>query len=94
MVNYQLTAKKGFHMTASKTLAKAPKTSTFQFRINQEIRKCAEMGICKINIYTDYIVAALQKTYDSPQASWPAVMKQAEETIAAVHAHYDQVLRG
>ena len=61
---------------------------------DENLRKCAEMGICKINIYTDYIVAALQKTYDSPQASWPAVMKQAEETIAAVHAHYDQVLRG
>ena len=30
-------------MTASKTLAKAPKTSTFQFRINPEIRKRAEM---------------------------------------------------
>ena len=30
-------------MTASKTLTKAPKTSTFQFRINPEIRKRAEM---------------------------------------------------
>lgn len=60
----------------------------------ENLRKCAEMGICKINIYTDYIVAALQKTYDCPQSSWPAVVKQTEETIMAVHEHYDRVLRG
>jgi len=30
-------------MTATKTLATAPKTSTFQFRINPEIRKRVEM---------------------------------------------------
>ena len=58
------------------------------------LRKCAEMGICKINIYTDYISAALKKTYDSPQSSWPAVLKQAEETIIAAHMRYDGILRG
>lgn len=60
----------------------------------ENLRKCAEMGICKINIYTDYIAAALRKTYDCPQTSWPGVMKQAEETIIALHEHYDRVLRG
>lgn len=60
----------------------------------ENLRRCAELGICKINIYTDYIVAALKKTYDCPQSSWPGVMKQAEETIMAVHEHYDRVLRG
>lgn len=61
---------------------------------DENLRKCAEMGICKINIYTDYISAALKKTYDCPQATWPAVMTQAGETIMAVHEHYDRLLRG
>ena len=58
------------------------------------LRRCAEMGVCKINIYTDYIAAALHKTYDCPQSSWPGVMRQAEDTIMKVHEHYDRVLRG
>lgn len=61
---------------------------------DENLRKCAEMGICKINIYTDYIVAALEKTYAAPQSSWPGVMKQAEATIMAVHEHYNRILRG
>ena len=52
------------------------------------------MGVCKINIYTDYITAALKKTYECPQTSWHGVMMQAEKTIMAVHEHYDRVLRG
>lgn len=61
---------------------------------DENLRKCAEMGVCKINIYTDYISAALKKTYSDPQSSWPGVMKQAEETIMGVHEHYDRLLRG
>ena len=61
---------------------------------DENLRKCAEMGICKINIYTDYILAARNKTYDDPQATWPGVMEQAEKTIMAVHRHYDRMLRG
>lgn len=61
---------------------------------DENLRKCAEMGICKINIYTDYISAVLKKTYECPQSPWPKVVEQTEKTIMEVHEHYDRLLRG
>lgn len=60
---------------------------------DDNLRRCAELGICKVNIYTDYIQAALKQTYAEKQDSWPKVIEQAEKAVKDVHEHYCRVLK-
>ena len=59
---------------------------------DENLHKCAQLGICKVNIFTDFIAGALQQTYRHPQNTWTKVMTEAEKKIMEIQEHYYHVL--
>ena len=59
---------------------------------DENLSECARLGICKVNIYTDYIKAAREAAMERPYGNWLQVLDAAEKAVAEVHEHYYHVL--
>ena len=59
---------------------------------DDNLNRCAREGICKVNIYTDYILAARNEVVKDPGKDWMKIMEQAEETITGLAMRHYEVL--
>ncbi len=59
---------------------------------DENLRKCAEGGITKVNLYTDFITAALDCAYAEKETNWLKLMEKSEEAVKNVLRHYYDVL--
>ena len=48
-------------------------------------------GIAKINLFTDFIVAALDGTYAERPADWLSLLKASDSAVSEVLRHYYRV---
>ena len=58
---------------------------------DENLRRCAREGIAKINLYTDFIVAARQTVDTDVPSDWPGVLSEADAAISGVLRHYYEV---
>lgn len=58
---------------------------------DQKLNRCARQGISKINIYSDFIHAALQAIQDSTFTDYIAMKQAANQAMAQVLNHYYDV---
>ncbi|MGB4984880.1 MAG: class II fructose-bisphosphate aldolase, partial [Erysipelotrichaceae bacterium] len=58
---------------------------------DDNLEKCATQGISKINIFTDFIVAALDKVNGSQPKDYFELLKTADEGMREVLHHYYDV---
>jgi len=58
---------------------------------DENLSRCAMGGIAKINLFTDFIVAALDHTYASRSATWLDLLKAADGAVGEVLKHYYNV---
>ena len=59
---------------------------------DDNLRRCAQGGVAKVNLYTDFIVAARDAVYDQHPDSWPKVLHTADEAMKDVLRRYYRVL--
>lgn len=60
---------------------------------DENLTACAQGGIAKVNLYTDFVVAALEATYAQHRANWPDVLETSSAAMQDVLRHYYRVLR-
>lgn len=60
---------------------------------DENLAKCAMNGIAKVNLYTDFIVSALNKVYEDHPDNWLKLLKTGDKAMATVLGHYYEVLR-
>lgn len=58
---------------------------------DDNLHRCAIGGIAKINIFTDFIVAALDNVYAKRPENWFSVLRESDASIREVLMHYYQV---
>lgn len=58
---------------------------------DENLCRCAREGISKINLYTDFIVAAYRSVKVNEPENWPALLKTSEDSIQNVLRHYYRV---
>lgn len=55
---------------------------------DDNLHRCAIGGIAKINIFTDFIVAALDNVYAKRPENWFSLLKESDASIREVLMHY------
>lgn len=60
---------------------------------DDNLEKCALGGIAKVNLYTDFIVAALQQVYAKHPDNWLKLLGVGDVAMQEVLRHYYKVLR-
>lgn len=60
---------------------------------DENLEKCAINGIAKVNLYTDFITAALESVYAQHPDNWLKLLKTGDKAMAEVLGHYYGVLR-
>jgi len=55
---------------------------------DENLSRCAMGGITKINLFTDFIVAALDHTYANRSANWLNLLKASDNAVSDVLKHY------
>lgn len=59
---------------------------------DENLAACAQGGIAKVNLYTDFVVAALEATYAQRRTDWPSVLETSSDAMKDVLRHYYRVL--
>ncbi len=59
---------------------------------DDNLGKCALNGITKVNLYTDFITAALKSVYAEQPDNWLKLLKTGDKAMAEVLEHYYKVL--
>lgn len=59
---------------------------------DENLARCAKSGVAKVNLYTDFIVAALDRVYENHPNHWLDVLTTGDAAMADVLRHYYQVL--
>ncbi len=59
---------------------------------DENLARCAQGGIAKVNLYTDFIVAALDAVYEQHPNHWLKLLGTGERAMAEVMRHYYRVL--
>ena len=60
---------------------------------DENLARCAQGGIAKVNLYTDFILAARDAVYDQHQNNWVELLNTGDEAMRKVLRHYYAVLR-
>lgn len=58
---------------------------------NQNLKRCSQEGIAKINIFSDVMAAAYQKSRDSAAYDYPSLNRAMIEAMKSVLIHYYEV---
>ena len=59
---------------------------------DENLARCAQGGIAKVNLYTDFIVAALEAVYDQRPNHWLKLLGAGDAAMCGVLRHYYRVL--
>ena len=59
---------------------------------DENLSRCAKSGVAKVNLYTDFIVAALERVYQDHPDHWLKVLTCGDNAMAQVLEHYYRVL--
>ena len=59
---------------------------------DENLARCAAGGVAKVNLYTDFIVAALNRVYDEHPDHWLNVLEGGSAAMRDTLAHYYHVL--
>lgn len=60
---------------------------------DENLAKCAQGGVAKVNLYTDFIVAARDAVYEQHPNNWVDLLNTGDEAMRAVLRRYYKVLR-
>lgn len=60
---------------------------------DDNLARCAQGGVAKVNLYTDFIVAARDAVYDQHPDNWVKLLNVGDEAMKRVLRHYYRVLR-
>ena len=60
---------------------------------DENLARCAQGGVAKVNLYTDFIVAARDAVYEQRPDNWVKLLNTGDEAMKAVLRHYYRVLR-
>ena len=60
---------------------------------DENLARCAQGGVAKVNLYTDFIVAACDAVYEQHPDNWVKLLNTGDEAMKAVLRHYYRVLR-
>ena len=59
---------------------------------DENLSRCAKGGICKVNLFTDFICAALDSVGDRQPDSWLRLLREGDAAMERVLEHYYGVL--
>lgn len=59
---------------------------------DENLARCAQGGVAKVNLYTDFIVAARDAVYGQRPDSWPKMLHAGDEAMKDVLRRYYRVL--
>ena len=60
---------------------------------DENLSRCAQGGIAKVNLYTDFILAARDAVYKQHPNNWVELLNTGDEAMRKVLHHYYKVLR-
>ena len=60
---------------------------------DENLMRCAEGGIAKVNLYTDFVVAALERVFEEHPGNWLDLLATGDAAMKDVLRHYYHVLR-
>ena len=60
---------------------------------DDNLARCAQGGVAKVNLYTDFIVAARDAVYEQHPDNWVKLLNVGDEAMKRVLRHYYRVLR-
>lgn len=60
---------------------------------DENLSRCAQGGIAKVNLYTDFILAARDAVYEQHPNNWVELLNTGDEAMRKVLHHYYKVLR-
>lgn len=60
---------------------------------DENLSRCAQGGIAKVNLYTDFILAARDAVYEQHPNNWVELLNTGDEAMRKVLRHYYAVLR-
>ena len=60
---------------------------------DENLARCAQGGVAKVNLYTDFIVAARDAVYEQHPDNWVKLLNTGDEAMKTVLRHYYRVLR-
>lgn len=60
---------------------------------DENLARCAQGGVAKVNLYTDFIVAARDAVYEQRPEQWLGVLEAGSKAMRDVLRHYYRVLR-
>ena len=60
---------------------------------DENLARCAQGGIAKVNLYTDFILAARDAVYGQHPNNWVELLNTGDEAMRKVLRHYYAVLR-
>ena len=60
---------------------------------DENLSRCAQGGIAKVNLYTDFILAARDAVYERHPNNWVELLNTGDEAMRKVLHHYYKVLR-
>lgn len=59
---------------------------------DENLRRCVEGGITKVNLFTDFIVAATKRTQEGSASNWLNILTDSDDAVKDVLRHYYGVL--
>ena len=60
---------------------------------DDNLTHCAQSGVAKVNLYTDFIVAARDRVYEERPGNWVELLNTGDAAMEDVLRHYYRVLR-
>lgn len=60
---------------------------------DDNLTRCAQGGVAKVNLYTDFIVAARDRVYEERPGNWVELLNIGDAAMEDVLRHYYRVLR-
>ena len=60
---------------------------------DENLSRCAQGGVAKVNLYTDFILAARDAVYEQHPNNWVELLNTGDEAMRKVLHHYYKVLR-
>lgn len=60
---------------------------------DENLSRCAQGGVAKVNLYTDFILAARDAVYEQHPNNWVELLNTGDEAMRKVLRHYYAVLR-
>lgn len=60
---------------------------------DDNLTRCAQSGVAKVNLYTDFIVAARDRVYEERPSNWVELLNTGDAAMEDVLRHYYRVLR-